>query len=384
MKIVHVTSLLSRRSAGVRAAVESLARAQQDLGHAVCVVGQADRDYIGRDHVDLDGLAVRACPVTGPERLGYSRSMTQEILAAEPDVVHLHGLWLGISQSVLQAHRRGGIPYVISVHGMLGQVPLSYSPIKKRIARLLFQDACFAEAAALHATSVFEVDEIRAFGLTAPVVRIPNGVDPACVPDPRPRPGRNTILSLGRLHRKKGLDVLIDAWARLEPDFPDWQVALVGPDEGGHAAELQARIDRLGLARCRLSGPVYGPARERLMAGAELFALPTRSENFALTVGESLMLEVPVVSSRGAPWPGLETEGCGLWVELGADSFAAALRRMMSLPADARRAMGRRGRAWMLRDFSWPEVAAQTVDAYAWVTGARPAPDCLAAAGATA
>lgn len=377
MKIAHVTSLLSRRSAGLGTAIQSLARAQQELGHDVYIIGQADRDYIDRDHSNFEGLSVRACSVTGPERLGYSRRMVHEICHVAPDVVHLHGLWLGISHSVLQAHRRSGVPYVISIHGMLGKVPLTYSSGKKRLARVLFQDACFAKATCLQATSVFEVEEIRAFGLQKPVFLIPNGVSPLPVPVRRPRPDRKTVLSLGRVHRKKGLDVLIEAWARLEPDFPDWQVAIVGPDEGGHSAELQAQIDRLGLTRCHISGPVYGEARDALMAGAEIFALPTRSENFALTVGESLMLEVPVVSSKGAPWPGLETEGCGLWVDLQPESFAAALQKVMTLPVEARRAMGRRGRAWMLRDFTWSAVAAQALEAYDWMSDRRLAPASL-------
>ncbi|WP_394155663.1 glycosyltransferase [Loktanella salsilacus] len=376
MRIVHVTSLLSRRSAGVRAAVISLAREQQALGHEVHVVGLGDADYHAGDYSDFGDLPVTACDITGPEALGWSRGMAAAIKKIGPEVMHLHGLWQGIAQSVLAVHRRSGEPFIISVHGMLGAVPLTYSPGKKRIARLLFQDAAFDQAACIHATSTFEVQEIRAFGLGNSVVQLPNGVDELSLPEVAPDRAKS-ILSLGRIHPKKGLDVLVDAWARLEPEFPDWRLDLVGPDQNDHAAKLMTQITRLGLTRAKVSGPVYGASKDRLMAEARIFALPTRSENFALTVGESLMLGVPVVSSKGAPWEDLERESCGLWIDLGAESFAEALRRLMNLSDDERRAMGQRGRAWMQRDFTWPAVAAQLVDGYRWMRGEGSAPETL-------
>lgn len=377
MKIIHVTSLLSRRSAGVRAAVMSLARAQQSLGHDVHIVGLADEAFKATDHADFDGLRVTGCEITGPQVLGWSREMASRISTLSPEVLHVHGLWQGIAHAARQASRRSGAPFTISVHGMLGAVPLSYSPWKKRIARLLFQDAAFSNAACLHATSPFEVEEIRAFGLRNPVIEVPNGVELLPMPETTGSAGtkRHSVLSLGRIHPKKGLDVLIDAWAELEPAFPDWHLDLVGPDEGGHAAELSAQIEQLGLRRARISGPVYGAARDQLMAQSDIFALPTRSENFALTVGESLMLGVPVISSKGAPWQGLEREGCGLWVDLDARVFASALGDLMRRGPEERAAMGARGRAWMLRDFTWQAVAEQLVDGYRWMRADGPRPE---------
>ena len=354
MRIVHVTSGLVRKSAGVREVVLALARAQRASGLDAAVLGLEHPDWPA-ERQDWDGIPTRVVPVLGPRRLGYAPLMAAALQEMAPDVVHLHGLWMYPGCSVLRWHRATGRPDVISTHGMLSDVALSYSRLRKKVVSLWFQDAVFAGAAALHATSEGEAVEIRAYGLRAPVCSVPNGIAEIARPAGSTEAGR-TILSLGRIHRKKALDHLILAWRALERDFPDWSVLIVGPDEGGEADRLRALIGEAGVQRVTIRGPVYGAEKIELMAKAGLFALPTHSENFAITVAESLMLEVPVVSSQGAPWSGLESEGCGRWVPIGANYLSDALRQMMSLSDKERREMGARGRAWMLRDFSWSSV----------------------------
>ena len=102
-----------------------------------------------------------------------------------------------------------------------------------------------------------------------------------------------------------------------------------------------------------------------MLAAAQLFALPTRSENFALTVPESLMMEVPVISTTGAPWSGLVEHDCGWWVDQGVEPFKMALEAAMQLSDDQRQAMGRRGRQWILQEFDQATLTDRTLAAYA-------------------
>lgn len=373
MRIVHVTSGLVRKAAGVREVVLGLTRAQRAFGLDVAVIGPEHPEW-SSDRYDWDGIPTCVVPVLGPQRLVYAPRMVTHLDDMAPDVVHLHGLWTYPGSSVLQWHRRSGRPYVISPHGMLSDVALTYSRFRKKAVSLWFQDAVFSNAAALQATSYGEAGEIRAYGLRNPIYVIPNGIAEIARQTVPLAPSR-TILSLGRIHRKKALDHLILAWQRLECDFPDWSVQIVGPDEGGEVARLRALIDETGVQRVSISGPVYGAEKVDLMASAGVFALPTHSENFAITVAESLMLEVPVVASHGAPWEGLEAEGCGLWVPIGPTYMADGLRQMMMLTDEERRAMGSRGRAWMARDFGWDGIAARMADVYAWCVGQGDRPD---------
>lgn len=363
MKIIHVTAGLVRSGAGVREMIIELARSQIDLG--------ADVEVVGLDHLkweeeksDWDGITALALPVTGPRSFGYAPTMTETLVQKNPDIVHLHGLWLHPGRSVLQWSRQTGRPYVLSPHGMLSPIALRFSRLKKMIASRLFQKTVFDKASALLVTSEQELIDARLHGLQQSIYIIPNGVKiKQTMPQKGPHQSR-TILSLGRVHSIKGLDQLIQAWVSLEKEFADWRLLIVGPDEGGETARLLQLVAKLGLSRVDFQGAVYGDEKTKLLAEADIFALPSRSENFAMTVSESLMLGVPVVASKGAPWAGLDTEDCGRWVDYGAPFMEEALRELMLLEPAQRKEMGERGRQWMTRDFTWPEIAKKSYRCY--------------------
>jgi glycosyltransferase involved in cell wall biosynthesis len=317
-----------------------------------------------------------AIPVLRGVRASSALSRALRAEAAQSAVVHDHGLWLMPNVYAGREARRAGTPLVIAPRGMLSKTALAFSPLKKRLFWMALQRDAFHDAACFHATSTEEYEEIRAFGVSAPVAVIPNGIDiPYAAPqvDGPARPA-HTVLSLGRIHPKKGLDQLLRAWKEVEAGHPNWQLRIVGPSEGGHDAELKALASSLGLARATIAPAVYGPDKAAVLRDADLFVLPTRNENFAITVAEALASAIPVISTKGAPWSGLVAEGCGWWIDHGAAPLAASLREAMGLPAERRREMGRRGRAWMLRDFSWDRIAGDMGDLYTWLSGASERP----------
>jgi glycosyltransferase involved in cell wall biosynthesis len=119
---------------------------------------------------------------------------------------------------------------------------------------------------------------------------------------------------------------------------------------------------------------VYGDAKRALYRQAALHVLPSHSENFGMTVAESLAQGTPVITTHGTPWSGLEREGCGWWIELGVEPLAQALATATREAPEALRARGERGRAWMRRDFSWDSIARQMAEVYAWLRDGGPAP----------
>ncbi|UTV86709.1 glycosyltransferase [Cobetia amphilecti] len=362
MKVVHVTSSLVKQAAGVREVVLGLAQAQIDSGIDVRVLGLDHPDWEYEKN-DWNGVPTTLVPVVGARKLGYSAQMERVLEELQPDIVHLHGLWMHPGRSVLKWHRKTGRPYILSPHGMLSDVALSYGKYKKALISLLFQNSVFNKAAAIHATSKSEIKEIQKYGVSSKIYEIPNGIKEIAVPN-KSVSKQKAILSLGRIHRKKALDQLILAWQTLEKDFPEWSVRIIGPSEGDESTNLKRLINDLNLPRVTIESPVYGADKIITMSEASIFALPTYSENFALTVAESLMLEVPVISSHGAPWEGLELEKCGLWVPVGSDSMAEALKKLMLLNDSDRHEMGIRGRNWMIRDFSWSTIAEKFIVSY--------------------
>ena len=294
--------------------------------------------------------------------------------AADGALLHSHGLWTLPNLYPATSARRHGAIHIVSPRGMLGKGALKFSHHAKQIFWHLAQRRAMMDATCVHATSRAECEDVRAMGITRPVAIIPNGIDvpPAedvAITKKDRDPARRTILHLGRLHPKKGIDRLIAAWARLEPRYPDWSLRIVGPSENGHGETLATQAAALGLRRAEMMAPMFGREKEMAYRGADLFVLPTLDENFGMVVAEALANGTPVVCTKGAPWAGLQTNHCGWWVEHGVDPLAATLEAAMQMPRDALDALGRRGHAWMGAEFSWDKVATDMEAVYRWCLG---------------
>ncbi len=252
---------------------------------------------------------------------------------------------------------------------MLAPAALAFSRAKKRAFWTLLQGPAVHGAACIHATSEQEYEEIRCFGLANPVAVIPNGIDlPELAAQPEAEPiAERVVLSLGRIHPKKGLSLLVHAWSKVEAKFPGWRLKIVGPPEVGHDDELRALATALGLTRVSIGGPIYGAAKTTTYREAEVFVLPTLNENFGLTIAEALAAGTPAITTKGAPWGRLENEGCGWWIDHGIEPLALGLAQAMALPGDVLKAMGEKGREWMRRDFSWERIARDMLDVYLWL-----------------
>jgi glycosyltransferase involved in cell wall biosynthesis len=292
-------------------------------------------------------------------------------------VLHDHGLWLPTNHAVARAGARAGAPRVVSVRGMLSEWALQAGGVKKKVAWWAYQRQDLQRASALHATSEDEVRHIRDAGLRPPVALVPNGVAlPATSATHGADGAPRRALFLSRLHPVKGLEHLVRAWAQVRP--PGWELVLAGPDDGGHRSVVEALVRELGVADAtRFTGPVGDDAKWDLYRSADLFVLPTFSENFGIVVAEALAAGVPVITTTGAPWQELEARDCGWWVEIGVEPLAQALAEATSLAPERRRAMGHRGRALVEERYSWGHVAEQMHAVYAWLLGQGPRPDCV-------
>ncbi len=294
--------------------------------------------------------------------------------AAGTNLIHNHGLWLMPNLAAGRAARRAKKPLIVSPRGMLSPAALRFSRWRKRAMWFLGQKAMLEDVACLHATSALERQELRDLGLKNPIAVVPNGVDLPALGPGSERPGARTVLSLGRIHPVKGLDRLLRAWAGLERNFPQWRLRIIGPVEGNYDLELKHMMAALDVRRASIEGPVYGGARLAAYQGADVFVLPSLSENFGLTAAEALAASIPVIATKGTPWSGLVTEACGWWVDQGVEPLGTALKSAMSAPRDVLAEMGKRGRAWIASDFSWDRIAEEMSKIYLWLARGGDAP----------
>jgi glycosyltransferase involved in cell wall biosynthesis len=198
---------------------------------------------------------------------------------------------------------------------------------------------------------------------------LPAAVATAAKPANRTR----QVLYLGRLHPLKGLEILLDAWAtvtRPGAAAGPWELVIAGPDEQGTRARLEAQARTLGLTNLTFPGPLYGEAKRRALAEADLFALPSRTENFGIAVAEALAAGLPVITTKGTPWSEIEGS-CGWWVDANAGSIAQALAAAMRLSDAERAAMGARGRELVAAKYQWDAVGRAMAGLYESLTSPR-------------
>lgn len=294
------------------------------------------------------------------------------------ELIHDHGLWLPTNHAAARASVRAGVPLVVSTRGMLAERALQFNAVKKKVAWALYQRRVLQAARLLHATAEQEVNDIRRRGLGQPVALIPNGVAMPEIPEPARVAGHRAVrraLFLSRIHPIKGVENLVRAWAEVRPE--GWELVLAGPDENGHRAEVERLIRELGVEGVEWVGEVDDQAKWDLYHGADLFVLPTFSENFGIVVAEALAAGVPAITTKGAPWAVLEERSYGWWIDIGVEPLVAALKEAVSLSDDRRIEMGRRGLAYVEEKLSWVHVAAEMRAAYAWVLGRGDRPESI-------
>ncbi len=402
MKIVFTIADLQPESGGPSRSVPALAAAVAELGNPVEVLAL---DYgAGSNRPVMPPVSVQTTlvPCRGRQKFrcppGFESSL---LLAPGVSLLHDNGLWLPTNHAAAKVARQRGVPLIISPRGMLTPWAMRYHGFKKRLAWWLYQHRNLQSARVLHATSRREAEEFRALGMTQPIAMIPNGVGlppiggsvslsasdgervgvrwPVNSPRSAPSSNARTALFLSRIHPKKGLLDLVAAWAEIKKsEIGSWRMVIAGGDEGGHLAEVKAEIGKRKLETCfEFIGEVPDAKKWDVYRSADLFVLPTKSENFGIVIAEALACGVPVITTKGTPWEELNTHLCGWWVEIGAKPLAQALAQAMSFSDEERREMGSRGRKLVEENYTWPAAAQKMVAVYQWMLNAGPKPECL-------
>lgn len=377
VRVAIVSTSLSRAAGGILPIMQNHAIELRHLGLEVSVHGVADEfseaDAPGWGHVPLHLVRSR-----GPARLAFAPALERSIAAADPDVVHQHGIWQYTSATVSRWRCRTGRPVVISVQGMLEPWAIGNRRIKKRIAGALFERNNLMNAAAIH-SSRSELAGVRAYVPKAPVAVLPNGarrpggakpLRPAFLPDD----GRRRLLFLGRLHRKKGISETLKAWRHLKDTAPDvaavWQLAIVGWDDGGYAEVLAAEARALGLADdVVFPGPAFGADKDGAFYHANAFILASHSEGFPMAVMEAFANGLPVFMTKACNIPEGFEAGAAVEITTDPEALAAVLARELGRPPEELSAIGRCGINLVSERFSWEAIAGDLDALYRFLLG---------------
>jgi len=374
MKIVQAVPSISLESSGPSYSVSRLSQALIDRGVEVTLAA------VDFGHESRPPDFAKTFPVgLGPKKLGRSPAMLhwfrKEMRLGNIELVHGHGMWQMNAIYPATAAHQFNVPFVVSPRGALSIWAMAYGSKFKNLFWRLLQRSALEKATCFHATATAEMDDIRRLGFKQPVAVIPNGIDVGELLAPIEQPLR-TLLFLGRIHPVKGLEFLLSAWRKVQDRHPQWQLSIVGSDVGydggsGYLEEMRAFGNQLGVERVNFVGEKHGEDKQRAYADAELFVLPSHSENFGVAVAESLAAGTPAIVSKGAPWEGLNTNGAGWHIDIGVEPLVSCLEQALSCEPEQLRRMGHAGRDWMRREYSWDSVGERMYETYRWLCGER-------------
>ena len=322
-----------------------------------------------------DGLAI-----DGPEA-------DLEAAVRSAEVVHMHGLWQEHSRRGAAVARSARVPYVMAAHGMAEPWALRHKRWKKRLYLALVESKNLRRASCLHALSRPEVGHLRDLAPWTPVCFVPNGVDLRAFDDMPPRRAleaehpelkdKFVLLFYGRLHAKKGLDLLAEAAGRLAEDFPQLHLLIAGKDDGA-LAPFAARVSDLGLNdRATYVGHVSGEKARRVWAAADAFTLPSYSEGFSMAILEALACSLPALFTTACHFPEAAAADAAVVVPPEVGPLVQGLRELMERSPEERRSLGVNGRRLVEKDYTWDQQAARLASVYGWLAGGGAPPECV-------
>ncbi|ASV88165.1 glycosyl transferases group 1 family protein (plasmid) [Ochrobactrum quorumnocens] len=375
MKIVHVIGSFDPAKGGPQAVVVRLAAAQASLGHDVTIVSYSDDEINYRavkataaipDFSKVQTLLL-AMPTIREKFLGSRATKAMSPLIRAADFVHMHGVWETNLFRAAMLCRRYHVAYCICCCGMLDIWSMQQKGWKKKLALRLGFRKMLDGAAFIQALNQDEVELMRPLGLKPPSIIIPNGIFLSEVEGGEGirtgLPDRPYVLFLSRLHYKKGLDILADAFRQIAPLFPETDLLVAGPD-GGAETDFLKIIREAGLKdRVHMTGGLYGNTKIAALKNAACFCLPSRQEGFSVAITEALACGVPVVITDACHFPEVAEAEAGVVCTLSSGAVASGLIRLLEDPKRAVQ-MGIAGSRLVRENYTWPRIALQTIDAY--------------------
>lgn len=387
-KVLHFITSISLKGGGPSRSVPMLVKGLAEENVDITLM------TFRSDDMNTHALEGTSAKLKVLEEGATAKEIEEFILAEKFDLIQMQSIWAKSYHQVAQIARKHNIPYLITPRGMLEPWSLSQKKWKKKIALMLYQMNDLQKAACIFTTAEMEAQHVRELGVKVPMSVIPNGIETDGYACRTSMEGvKKQILFLSRVHVKKGIELLIDAFAHLHKDFSEWSVVIVGNGETDYIESLKQKVKSLKLENCiNILPPVFGDAKTKLYQQSSLFCLPSYSENFGMVIAEAMSCGVPTITTNGTPWQLLNgdytTMGASLdmlgddqrtgWcIELSVENLEKTLREAMSIDPVALYKMGQRGSRMINENFNYRSVAKKTRRLYEWIVNGGQEPEFI-------
>lgn len=381
MRILHVIPGLKNASGPTQAALNLAKYAQAD-GHEVTLAYVSGRGTDPEQQV-FGAFELRGFSYRFSKKWAYSPALFRFLRKniRSYDIVHIHGVWLFPNLAVGLNAIFQKVPYIVRPAGSLDPLPLQMKGFKKRMYLSLIERPLINRAAAIHAVSENEAQNIRSLHFHPEVVTIPNGIDLEEYASKEPKaslrlsfklqPEPVIILFMGRLHPIKNLEFLGRVFQQLlASGIGNAFLMIAGPDQHAYAKKLKQYYQELGIGtNCRFMGEVSGEEKIQLLQACDLFTLPSLTENFGFAALEALAAGLPTVVSAHTPWQVIQERQAGYWLPLEEAQFKEVFE---SLAQDqALRSRQSSHAIKLASEYNWPAINRRMVKFYEKIISGR-------------
>ena len=359
MKVLHYIPSIDRTSGGTTTYLQMLAKELGNLAE-LHIVSHASDNPVKQENCQMHFIASWKHII---EMKRQWRCLLNEV---KPDIVHINCCWIPGCALTQKWAQQFGYKVVLTPHGMLEPWIMKRHYLTKKVpALLLYQKATVKNADCLHATSESEKENLLKLGYNRYIAIIPNGINVESIVMKQSWERNRQILFLSRIHVKKGVEFLLEAVAALKKTLIGYTINIAGEGDATYIEQLKVGAQALGISgMVRFCGGVYGEQKWKLLREADVFVLPTHSENFGIAVAEALACGTPVITTKGTPWQDLERKHCGWWTEIGTEPLVAALQDFLSINEPQLETMGKCGRQLIEERYSAKSMAGKMFRLY--------------------
>ena len=371
MKVLSFISSLDLSSGGPSRSVPMLAKGLAELGVDITLMTVKSENM--NTHA-LEGTSAKLKVLTP----SFSKKEIANYLADERfDLIQIQSMWDLPYHKVMVEARKLSIPYIVTPRGMLEPWSLCQKKWKKKLAWLLYQRNDVQKSVCVFTTAKMEADHISNLGITTSRAVIPNGIETDSYPcKTSVDVVKKQVLYLSRVHVKKGIEILFDAWKRIHSEFADWRLLVVGNGEAEYIQSLERRVECLDLKdSIRILPPVFGEAKIKVYQESALFCLPSFSENFGMVIAEAMSCGTPVITTTNCPWNILNDTKTGWCIDLSVDNLEDALREAMWMDANALYDMGQKASKLIFDNFDYRSITRKTLRLYEWLLNGGEKPE---------
>lgn len=354
MKIIHFIAGIDKKEGGTSEYMRLLGSELKNHIEIVVATG------ISANPIDIAGVKIKFFETNVLRWFSMLNEFRQFLIDEKPDIVHINGIWSPQNWGFQKVSQKLQIKVILSPHGMLEPWILAQNPWKKKLGLFLYQKKSIDKALCLHATAQMEADNIRSLGFKTPTYIIPNGIDLIDVKEVKEYYGTKKMVFLSRIHPKKGIELLLEAWVNCSTD--DWKLEIAGNGDENYIEKLSQSAQ--DLKNVTFVGAKYGEDKWDFLRSADVMVLPTHSENFGIVVAEALAVGVPVVTTQGTPWEDLELNRCGWWINLSVSNLILALQDVMNTSLSDLEKMGDQGKKLVVAKYEIKVVTKKIIELY--------------------